>query len=149
MSRLPAEAFSYYVGLGPERSYRRVADHFSTSKRTVTKHADRDRWQERLETIEAEARQRSDEKVVETLEAMNDRHLRALRVIQGKALETLRATPLATAMEAVRALDMSIKQERTIRGEPSDRSVISVEQVIREEYERWMSDPSDRDERHL
>ncbi len=42
-------------------------------------------------------------------------------------------------MEAVRALDFSIKQERTIRGEPSDRTAVSVEDAIKREYERWMS----------
>ena len=149
-SRLPSDAFSYYLGLGSQRSYQRVADEFGISKRAVTKRADRDRWQERLAAIETEARHRSDEKAVETLEEMSDRHLRSLRIVQGKALEALRALPLGTAMEAVRALDMSIKQERTIRGEPSDRSAISVEQVIREEYERWMThDPDDPPEKYL
>ena len=34
-------------------------------------------------------------------------------------------------MEAVRALDLAIRQERLIRGEPSDRTAISVEEVTR------------------
>ena len=46
--------------------------------------------------------------------------------------------PLDTAMEAVRALDISIKQERVIRGEPADRTAVSVEDAIRTEYQRWL-----------
>ncbi len=38
----------------------------------------------------------------------------------------------------MRALDLAIRQERLIRGEPSDRTAISVEDVVRREYERWM-----------
>ncbi len=42
-------------------------------------------------------------------------------------------------MAAVRALDSSIRQERVVRGEPSDRTATSVEETIRSEYERWMT----------
>ena len=80
----------------------------------------------------------------ETLEGMNDRHLQTLRVVQRKALETLRTMPLSTAMEAVRALDMSIAKERLIRGEPTDRTA-SVEEVIKHEYENWLTQGDDDD----
>ena len=136
--RIPPEAFQFYLGLGPDRSYQRVADQFGVSKRAVTKLAIRERWQERVEELERKAREGAEQKALESLEAMNLRHLKSLKVVQGKALEALRSMPLATAMEAVRALDMSIRQERLIRGEPSDRTAISVEEVIKREYERWM-----------
>ena len=136
--RIPPEAFQFYLGLGPDRSYQRVADKFGVSKRAVTKLAMRERWQERVEDLERKAREGAEQKALESLEAMNLRHLKSLKVVQGKALEALRSMPLATAMEAVRALDMSIRQERLIRGEPSDRTAISVEEVIKREYERWM-----------
>jgi hypothetical protein len=54
--------------------------------------------------------------------------------------------PLQTAMEAVRALDVGIRQERLIRGEPSDRTAIQVEDVIRREYSRWMAAAGDEPE---
>lgn len=136
--RIPPEAFQFYLGLGPDRSYQRVADQFGVSKCAVTKLAMRERWQERVEDLERKAREGAEQKALESLEAMNLRHLKSLKVVQGKALEALRSMPLATAMEAVRALDMSIRQERLIRGEPSDRTAISVEEVIKREYERWM-----------
>ena len=136
--KLPADAFSYYAGLGPERSYQSVAEHYGVSKQAVTKLAVRESWQQRLEDIERKARGNVDQRVAESLEVMNERHLKTLQVIQRKALETLKTMPLATAMEAVRALDMSIVKERLVRGEPSDRTAIAVEDVIRKEYDRWL-----------
>ena len=69
----------------------------------------------------------------------------SMQVIQGKALQALRKLPLSSAMEAVRALDLSIRQERLIRGEPSDRTAVTVEDVVRREYERWMAPAGDED----
>lgn len=137
-NRIPPDAFNFYVGLGPGRSHQLVADHYGVSKRAVTKRATRDRWQDRVVELEAKARAGAEQKALESLEAMNLRHLRSLKVIQGKALEALRSMPLDSAMEAVRSLDIAIRQERLIRGEPSDRTAISVEDVIKREYQRWM-----------
>ena len=142
MNRLPPEAFDHYVGLGPERSYEAVAQFYGVSKRAVTKRASSEGWQKRLSGLEAQARQRSDEQIVETIEQMKVRHLKTLQVVQRKALEALKSYSLTTAMEAVRALDVSIKQERLIRGEPSERLATSVEDTIRREYSRWL-DPAD------
>ena len=136
--KLPGEAFDYYAGLGSDRSYQAIADHYGSSKRAVTDLAKRERWQERLHKIEQEARQRAEERLVESLEQMNERHLKTLQVIQRKALETLRSMDLSSAMEAVRALELCINKERLIRGEPSDRTELSVEHAIRREYERWL-----------
>ena len=145
-ARIPStRAFEFYVGLGPDRSYQRVADEFGVSKRAVTKLAARERWQQRVAELERQAREGAEKKALESLEGMNLRHLKSLKVVQGKALEALRTMPLSTAMEAVRALDMAIRQERLIRGEPSDRTAISVEEVIRREYERWMLPAEDED----
>jgi hypothetical protein len=46
---------------------------------------------------------------------------------------------LESAMDAVRALDIGVRQERLIRGEPSERAAVQVEEVIRREYSRWMT----------
>lgn len=136
--KLPPEAFSHYVGLGPERSYQAVADNYGASKQAVVKVAKRERWQDRLGEIERKAQQGVDKRAVDSLELMNDRHLKTLQVIQARALEALKTMPLASAMEAVRALDMCITKERLVRGEPSDRTAVSVEDTIRREYDRWM-----------
>jgi len=141
--RIPEDAFDYYVSLGASRSHQAVADRYGVSKRAVTKLATKERWRERVHALKREARRAADERALETLEAMNTRHLKALKIVQGKALEALKSTSLSSAMEAVRALDLSIKQERTIRGEPSDRTAVSVEEVIRSEYAKCMTTGDD------
>jgi len=138
MSRLPTNAFDHYVALGDGRSYQSVANHFGVTKKAVTNRATSQGWQRRLQEIEQQARERSDERLVETIDAMNRRHLKTMQVVQRKALEALKSYPLASAMEAVRALDVSIKQERLIRGEPSERTATCVESIIEREYQRWM-----------
>ena len=139
MTKIPPEAFEYYVSLGLQRSYQAVADRYGVTRRAVTKCAGREKWHQRLEKIERVARERIDHKLTETLEAVNTRHLQTLRVIQAKALSALQSLPLSSGMDAVRALDVSIRQERVILGEPSERSAVSIEDTIRREYERWMS----------
>jgi len=51
----------------------------------------------------------------ESLAEMNERHLKILRVIQGKALEALRGASFKTAAEAASALREAIREERKIR----------------------------------
>lgn len=136
--KIPQDAFAYYVGLGPGRSYQRVADEYGVTKRAVVNVAKRERWQEQAQELERQAREKASEKALEGMEEMNARHLRYLRVIQAKALEGLKAMPLSTAIAAVRALETGIRNERLIRGEPSERTAVSVEETIRREYERWM-----------
>jgi hypothetical protein len=104
------------VSLGAERSYAAVAVRFGVSKRAVTRRAVEEEWQRRAAEMEAQARKRADEKLQETLEEMHVRHLKLLRVIQNKALETLRDQPLSKAIEAVRALELCIREERATRG---------------------------------
>jgi hypothetical protein len=139
--KLPLDAFSYYASLAPEkRSYQAVADHFSVSKRTVGKRALKEKWQDRLKEIEREARARTDEKLIESVEVMNGRHMKMFKAIQGRALEALKNYPLTSAMDAVRALDLSVKGERLIRGEPTDRSALDVGEIVRRECEAWLVD---------
>src|SRR5688572_10432419 len=131
--RIPEGAFDYYVGLGENRSYEAVAQQFGVSKRAITKLAARAEWPTRLERIEREAREKSAKRLVETLDEMNQRHLRITKAVQARALEALKSMSLDTAMDAVRALDISIKQERLIRGEPTDRSETSIAETVERE----------------
>ena len=105
----------------------------------ITKLASKEQWQRKVEELEARARERTEEKAVENVEQMNTRHLKAMKIVQAKALEALRSMPLTSAMDAVRALDLAVKQERVVRGEPGDRTAISIEDTIRKEYEHWMT----------
>ncbi len=137
--RLPPDAFAYYLGLGVSRSYQTVADHFGVSKQAVVALAGKEGWVERLVQAERRIGASAEKKAEESISTMNDRHLRSLKAVQGKALEALRSLALDTAMDAVRALDLAIRQERVIRGEPGDRSAIDVGDLIRREHERWLT----------
>jgi hypothetical protein len=136
--KLPGDAFSYYVSLGPDRSYQAVADYFRVDKRTVLRRAKEENWQNQLATLERKAQQNVQSKLETSLTEMNERHLKILRAVLGKAIETLRAQPMRTAADAVRAIEMCVKNERVILGEPSEREAIDIETVIKREYQRWL-----------
>ena len=138
--RIPEDAFEQYYLLGPERSYRRLASSLAVSKQAIAKKAKRESWQGRVLERDRKMQAAVASKVEGTLEALNERHLRILRGIQARALEVLKKMPLNTGMEAVRALELSIKQERLILGEPSDRTAVSVEETVKREFENWMND---------
>ena len=144
-TRIPPDAFDYYFSLGADRSYKAVADRYGVTKRAVTKVAAREGWQQRAAGLESQVREATDKKTVETREQMNSRHLKSLKIIQGKALEALRSMPIESAIDAVRSLGLSIKQERLIRGEPGERTAVTMEQVVRDEFSRWMTQ-DDEDE---
>jgi hypothetical protein len=148
VSKIPPDAFDHYVGLGQKRSYEAVAKAYGVTKTAVTKRALKEDWQGRLAKVEAAARSRTDDKLVESIEQMNERHLKILRAVIGKALQALQSMPITSGMDAVRALDLAIRQERTIRGEPSDRSAVAVEDIIRREYERWMRPVAQNGDHH-
>jgi hypothetical protein len=118
VNRIPEEAYQTYISMGPARTYAKVAQKYGVSRRAVTKKAAKEKWSERLAKVEAAARDRFDEKLAEDLDAMNSRHLKTLRLIQGKAIEALRALPLHSAAAAARALDTAIARERQINAAP-------------------------------
>ena len=68
--KIPSDAFEFYVSLGPSRSYQAVADHYDVTKRAVTQCATREGWAERLSKLEREAREKSDQKLGESMEEM-------------------------------------------------------------------------------
>ena len=137
-TKLPFDAFDHYYSLGPGRSYQSVADHYGVTKRAVTKRALKDGWQQRIAEMETRVRENVNKKAEETLEEMTERHLKQLKVMQLKAIETLRAMPLNTAMEAVRSLNLCMTQERNLREDPADQEKNTVEAIIKREYERWL-----------
>ena len=65
-AKIPPDAFEYYLGLGPGRSYGAVAEKYDVTKRAVTKLAAREKWQERILEIERKARRASDDKAAES-----------------------------------------------------------------------------------
>lgn len=142
-NRLSDDAFAFYVSLGAERSYSKVAAQYGVSKRSVARHATDHDWAARLRAVESKARAKTDDALAESLSEMNERHLKLLRVVQGKAIETLRSMPIERAMDAVRALDLMMKQERLIREGDDDEGEDSVESIIRREYQEWLLRPGE------
>ena len=136
--KLPMDAFEYYFALGHERSYQSVADYYGVSKTAVANLADKEKWQNQVIERERQARASMEKKSIETIEEMNERHLKLCKFIQKKAFDALLTMPLSAAMDAVRAVDLSIKQERLVRGEPTDRNAVSIEEIIKREYENWL-----------
>lgn len=144
--RLPDDAFEYYVAQGPDRSYQAVADHFDVAKVTVTRHAKAQDWQGRIRELETKARERSDQKVLEAMEVVRERHLKSARMLQAKALEALSRLPAEKALKAAQALAIGWKHELLILGEPTERQS-TIEETIRREYERWMGPEDGEDEK--
>ncbi len=136
--KIPQDALLYYVALGPGRSYEKVAKEYGVSKRALVDHALRENWQDRIAELERRARENVDAKADDTAEEMYNRHLKLIRLMQGKAVETLRNQSLTKASEAVKTLEITMKQERLLHGEPSERTAVSIEDTIKREYERWM-----------
>lgn len=138
MQKLPEDAFALYVSQGADRSHQAVADHYGVSKRTVTRAATRENWTARLAAIEANAQKRSDAKLAQGMAEVRERHLKLLRAMASRAAQAIQAYPLETAMEGMRVAEMTIKLERLIMGEPSERTGISVEQATKQELERLL-----------
>ena len=153
--KLPFDAFEYYFALGHERSYEAVAEHFQVSKTAVANLAKREQWQDRVVERERKAREALDQKSIESVEQMNERHLKLCKVMQKKSFEALRAMPLATGMDAIRGLELAIRQERLIRGEPSERTAVTrteeeIDSLIekRREVDRAMREFDRREDMH-
>jgi hypothetical protein len=131
--KIPSDAFTYYVSLGPGRSYQAVAEKYGVSKRGVALYAKRENWQERLAEQERKAREAADQKALETLEAMNDRHLKTAKFLQSKGIEALKGLAIDNATAAVRAVIAGLEKERLIRGEPTERTE-NLEAIVKREY---------------
>jgi hypothetical protein len=111
---MPADSFERFVGLGPTRSYSKLARVLGVSKRSITAKAAKEHWQQRLAAVEREARAKTDQKLAETSAAINDRHLRTLRAVQHKALQALTSAPTGTAAQASATLIAAVRAERAI-----------------------------------
>ena len=110
------EAFAYYVSLGQNRSHAAVAKAFGVGIDAVHKVSAKQRWSARLKALEEAAAEQIEAELVESMASMQRRHLQTLRVVHTRAVEALRDYPLRSAMEAVRALEVTIKLERAILG---------------------------------
>ena len=100
--------------------------------------------------IELDAQEKSDarladaaatrrEELANQTEEAKARHLKSLKAVYFRAVAALQKYPMTSAAEAVRAMEMVIKLERLIIGEPSERTELSVEDVTKREMDRWIT----------
>lgn len=116
--RLSDEAYSFYVALGPKRSYAAVAAQFGVSTRTVASTAKREGWQARLTRAQEKAAATSDVQAAQTLAQMNEQHLRIGKYVMGKGLEALRSMMITKPRDALRAIEQGIQHERDVMAPP-------------------------------
>jgi len=145
-SKIPPDAFDFYVAQGEQRSYQATADHYGVSKCAISKCAQRENWIERLAKIEEGAREISDRKLTETIAEMHDRHAKALKAIYARAVEGLRSYRIDTCMDAVKAVEMVIRAERLMAGEASKRTELNIEAITRHEMATLLKVVHDDDE---
>jgi hypothetical protein len=131
--------------MGAERSYRVLADRYGVSKTAIVKRAKKEQWQDRIAKLEREARKRAEEKAIDELEAVRQRQLKESRFLQARAIQVLKDQPPEQGIRAATALNIAWKHEMFLLGEPSDRTVLSVE-AMRERFERWTMEVEEGDE---
>ncbi len=145
-AKIPADAFEFYMGLGPSRSYQAVADRYGVTKRAVVKHAAKERWAERLHEIQEKARAESDKELAADVTEMRDRHRKMLRAMAARALMGMKELSLKSGMEAIRAAELVIRMERIVFGEPTERGEESLEEITRREIQTLLKvDDDDED----
>lgn len=137
MSKLPEDAYAFYVSLGPKRSYRAVAEHYSVSKRTVTKRASRERWQDKLGAAVRTTQQEVEREAADALSATASRQLRYLFEIQEAIRDVatpqrIRAVVAAIIKAAVQNEDMAAARllfDRVL-GRPRAVPLVGGEMVV-------------------
>jgi ATPase subunit of ABC transporter with duplicated ATPase domains len=132
MARIPAGAYEDYLALGTERSYQALAARYGVSKTAVVKRAKKERWQDRLADLERQARERAEEKAVDEMDAVRERHLKEARFLQARALQALKDLPPEKGIRAASALSVAWKHELLLLGEPTERQA-NVEELIKRE----------------
>ena len=61
-------------------------------------------------------------------------------MLQAKGIAALQALEIKGVPDALKAVQVGLEKERLIRGEPSDRTAVNIEEIIKREYEHWIVD---------
>ena len=77
-------------------------------------------WDREREVFQQMVEERVSKAVAETVNAMNLRHLKEYQLLQAKGVQGLKVHDPKTAHEAMAMLDIGIKGERLVRGEPTE-----------------------------
>lgn len=79
-----------------------------------------DGWELEKEIIQQATEQRVAQAIAETISEMNTRHLREFQLLQSKGVSALRQLDPRTAAEAQSMIDVGVRGERLVRGEPTE-----------------------------
>ncbi|TAJ21995.1 MAG: hypothetical protein EPO68_03945 [Planctomycetota bacterium] len=80
---------------------------------------------------------------------MNDRHLKMAKVVQQRAIETLRSAAMEDPVKAAQALVRAIQLERMLRGNAGEQEQADVMDIVREEGRKllqWVELEQDDDD---
>lgn len=124
------EAFDAYWQLGKERTIEALRkalilrDGKAPSLRTLYEWSRAYQWQRRLENLERKARESDDQARITQVKEMTERHLKLALLLQQRATESLARMDADAfpAEAAIRAISESIRLERLLRGEPTQRT---------------------------
>ena len=90
--------------------------------------------------IEKKAREETDKRMAETLVQIRERHLGMARAMGYAGLKALKEYPLTDGVQGMKAMEISIKLERTILGEPAESGAVTIESITRRELETLLVD---------
>jgi transposase-like protein len=115
------------------RSIRHVGRTCSVCSATALRYKRMDKWDDRLSGI----KQRTEDKVDDSIAEMEARQAKQARAIQAKALQRIIEDGFRSSKDAADAYFKAVQEERVIRGEPSDRLNLVQEQMsnIDDRYE--------------
>ncbi len=121
----------YYTKTPPGRSgkgpgLRKVAETYNLSPTTINARSKKENWVEKRKQFWLKTDAKTEEKIIEAISDMNVRHLRQYKVLQDKGLDRLEGVRIEKDRDAISAVDIGIKGERVIRGEPSEVAELDI-----------------------
>jgi len=116
MSRVPPDAFQYYVKLGEGRSYRAVAARFGLSKSTIAQAACLGRWQERLAEFRDAELRAVDERMLAIWDEKIAQHVLDLHRRIESRVNAIVAMPTKTMIQVIHQMMAAIHEQRRLLG---------------------------------
>jgi hypothetical protein len=137
--KIPPDAYAFYLGLGPGRSYQAVAERYVVTKRAVAFCADRENWQKRIREEDSKLREKAEKQAAESNKTVRQGQLKVLRFIQGKAIEALKDMSITSAVDAAKVYTLALDKERQLLGDSGDENPSVVEQITRDEVRNLLT----------
>jgi hypothetical protein len=129
-------AFAYYAA-EPTRTYAEVAETFNVSTTSVAKHSKAERWADKREAIQSQARERAGEKIVRSRAERIADTIELVDLVRQKLLADVKAGELDAKLGDAAPL---VKLEALLEGEATDRiDLAEVQSLLRDLYAKARS----------